>query len=311
MYTFFYGIKEESQIDVTELTLKYFTKNNVIRIPGNDPLRGLIFTDPVINKEKFFYVYSDNVLLYTADNKTELYIDMDLNEIFNKSNLTEKIKNIYPDPHEKLRSIHATMSFAFGKIEDEYPEQVLATEFLTGNETILELGANIGRNTLVMDYLTNKKGKIVTLESDEKTSYELEHNRRINKASFYIENAALSTTPLYQKEGEWITKKSDIPLDGYKLVNTTTFDKIEAKYSMKFDTLVVDCEGSMYYILQEMPEMLTNIKLIIIENDFNEIEHKQFVDSKFREYGLSPIYFEKGGWGPCFPFFYEVWKRIV
>ena len=71
----------------------------------------------------------------------------------------------------------------------------------------------------------------------------------------------------------------------------------------------MDCEGAFYYILQEMPDILQNIKLVIMENDYNTIEQKRFVDEKMRQNGLERVHWEAGGWGPCYPFFYEVWKR--
>lgn len=311
MYTYFYGTDQPHQrIEVTNLVLKTFRKGNIIRIPPSDHLRALIFSDPALGVLKHFYVVKENTVIYDADYNATVYIDLDTNEIYDQHNVIEKITNIYPNPHEKLQQIHNQLKFDFGHIRDEYPEQLLATQFLNGDETILELGANIGRNTLVMDHITGKRGKVVTLECDVTTAAQLDHNKFINNATFLIENSALSKTPVYQKEGDWTTIKSEKPIEGYKPVRTISYDEIERKFNVKFDTLVADCEGALYYILQEMPEMLQNINLIIIENDFNDIEHKHFIDTKFKEYGLKCIHFEEGGWGPCFPFFYQVWKRL-
>jgi hypothetical protein len=55
------------------------------------------------------------------------------------------------------------------------------------------------------------------------------------------------------------------------------------KYNIDFDTLVLDCEGAFYYILNDFPEILENIKTIFVENDYNDIEHKNFVDLKLKE----------------------------
>ena len=311
MFTYYYGTNQPNQrIEVTTQVLQIFRKENVIQIPGSDHLRALVFSDPAVGVLKFFYVVKDNIVVYCADHMTTVYIDIYTNEIHDQTTVTERILKIYPNPHNKLQQIHNQMRFDFGNIRDEYPEQVLATQFLNGDETILELGANIGRNTLVMDHLTGKRNRVVTLECDETTAKQLEHNKNINNATFLIENSALSDTPVYQKIGDWATVKSYAPIEGYRRVHTITFSDLEVKYNIKFDTLVADCEGALYYILQEMPDMLQNINTIIIENDFNDIEHKKFVDAKFKEYGLKCVHFEEGGWGPCFPFFYEVWKRV-
>ena len=59
----------------------------------------------------------------------------------------------------------------------------------------------------------------------------------------------------------------------------------------------------------DMPEVLNNINLIIIENDYWDINKKNFVDDKLLQNGFKVDYRKHGGWGPCFDKFFEVWKR--
>ena len=40
--------------------------------------------------------------------------------------------------------------------------------------------------------------------------------------------------------------------------------QLEKMVNQKFDVLVIDCEGAFYNILNDIPEILDNIKLIII-----------------------------------------------
>ena len=82
-----------------------------------------------------------------------------------------------------------------------------------------------------------------------------------------------------------------------------------SKYNIQFDTLVLDCEGAFYYILMDMPEILTNVNLIIMENDYNDITHKNYIDSVLKQHNFYVDYVEAGGWGCCYNNFYEVWKR--
>ena len=60
----------------------------------------------------------------------------------------------------------------------------------------------------------------------------------------------------------------------------------------------------------DMPEILNRIKLIIMENDYHDIKQKHTVDRILCEAGFERIYKEAGGWGPCYDFFYETWKRM-
>ena len=59
----------------------------------------------------------------------------------------------------------------------------------------------------------------------------------------------------------------------------------------------------------DMPDILNNINLIIMENDYYNIEHKKFVDSVLLQNNFVNVYKEGGGWGPCHNNFFEVWKK--
>ena len=79
--------------------------------------------------------------------------------------------------------------------------------------------------------------------------------------------------------------------------------------NIKFDTLVLDCEGAFYYILMDTPEILTNINLIIMENDYLDKSHKTYIDDILKNHQFNTIFTEGGGWGPCANNFYEVWAK--
>jgi FkbM family methyltransferase len=216
---------------------------------------------------------------------------------------------------EKLKNIHSNLKIGYGDFDDEYPEQLMSVRYLTGNEKVLEIGSNIGRNSLIIGHILSVKNNnnFVTLESDTDIAKIAEYNKNLNKMNFHIENAALSKRKLIQKG--WDTICSDNLLDGYKNVNTITYEELVNKYNIEFDTLILDCEGAFYYILTDMPEILNNIKLIIMENDYYDINHKNYIDSVLINNGFYVDYIEKGV--PLafqkFPDtcnnFYEVWKR--
>jgi hypothetical protein len=107
----------------------------------------------------------------------------------------------------------------------------------------------------------------------------------------------------------WDTLPSETLQEGFSWVNTMTLDEIQTKYQIVFDTLVLDCEGAFYYILMDMPEILANINLIIMENDYTDITRKQYVDEVLINNGFNRDYAEGGGWGPCTDYFFEVWKK--
>ena len=211
---------------------------------------------------------------------------------------------------QQLLAIQNTLRLDFGSFKDEFPEQRMAVRYLTGQEKVLEIGGNIGRNSLIIGRILNSRqnANFVTMECDDNIANQLAHNRDQNGLNFIIEPTALSKRNLIQKG--WDTIVSDTILPGYKPVATISWEQLVKKYQIQFDTLVLDCEGAFYYILQDMPEILDNIKLLIMENDYWEVANKEYVDDMLKSKGFRVDYREAGGWGPCQSRFFEVWKRI-
>jgi len=214
--------------------------------------------------------------------------------------------NIENNIDNKIKNIHNKLQIKYGNLQDELPEQKMAVRYLTGNEKVLEIGGNIGRNSLIIASIVDNNN-FVSLECDENIAEQLKENRDINNYTFHIESSALSKRKLIQKG--WDTKPSDVLVPGYTWVNTINLDELNSKYNIIFDTLVLDCEGAFYYILVDMPEILNNIQLIIMENDYYDISHKMFVDSVLKKYNFYNDYKEAGGWGCCYNNFFEVWKK--
>lgn len=60
-----------------------------------------------------------------------------------------------------------------------------------------------------------------------------------------------------------------------------------------------------------MPEILNNINLIIMENDYNDINHKKFINNILIENKFNRIYVEAVGSACCCSdCFFEVWRKI-
>ncbi len=298
----YYGTNEKC-VDVTNICYKNLLKNNIITIPSKESSRTFYFTDPVNGYlKKIFIVINDTINEY--DHLQTIKINLLDNTISLVSD--NEIDN-------KLNEIHSKLKINHGILNDEVPEQKMAVRYLKGTEKVLEIGANIGRNSLVIAQILNNTVpecdtyNFVTMECDNDISKQLKENRDLNNFHFKIETSALSKRKLIQRG--WDTIVSDELLDGFKAVNTITLKELKEKYNIPFDTLILDCEGALYYILMDMPEILDGIKLIIMENDYHEINKKIFVDEILKDRNFYRDYVEGGGWGPCANFFFEVWKR--
>jgi len=294
----FYGLKEK-HIDVTEICFTKLLYKNVIFIPSSDEIRASFFSDPIFGiKKKIFIKKEKNSNFIEYHDNIELKINITNYEI--------KEINVI-DLNNKLLEMQSKLKLKHGSFNDELPEQKMTVRYLTGNEKVLEIGGNIGRNSLIISSILTNKKNFVCLESDPYISMQLCENRDINGFDFFVENSALSNRKLIQKG--WKTIESDIVLTGYKKINTITLQELRKKYDIVFDTLILDCEGAFYYILIDMPNILDNINLIIMENDYSDISHKNYIDKTLKEQNFFLDYVESGGFGPCFNNFFEVWKR--
>lgn len=210
------------------------------------------------------------------------------------------------DAIDKLRIIHARLDFRHGSQQDEYPEQVLAAMFIGPGAKVLELGANIGRNSCVIASLLDNSANLVSVECDTLWAAMLRDNRDRNGLSFAIETAALSRRPLVQKG---MDTKPGPPELGWTPVDVITWPDLRAKHGVDFDTLVVDCEGALYGILCDEPGFLSCFHTVVVENDYTDPAHKQFCDAEFRRAGLECVCSANRYDG--MRDFYQVWKRAA
>lgn len=287
---FYYGTKE-TKINVTDLVFQKCLSNGVIFIPCGDLIRAMTFGDPMPGILKSFFV-NDREFKHFSN----IYISGE--QIFQIDQLPDGIQK---NPINVLADIHNSLNLKGGLMNDEYPEQLMAVKYIKSESKVLEIGANIGRNTLVIASILSDSSNLTTLECDPESFKILVENIRSNNFQVKAINAALSKKQLIQKG--WDTIISDTVPPGFKRV--PTIDYLDGT----FDTLVLDCEGAFYYILQDFPGILDGIRTIIMENDYWDITHKNYIDSILFQNGFWVDYSADGGWGPCKDFFYQVFTR--
>ena len=285
--------------DVTDIAReKCMIGTSRLIIPPEDYNRDQLFGDPWYGVVKQVIVESDagDEMVYGP----HVSIDVDVSKpLYNREDVAavqlSKIHRSYPH-------------FAGHLIHDELPEQLLAVMYIRPTDAVLELGANVGRNTLTISRLLNDSSRLVSLETIPDTCDILQKNKENYQLNFHIINAALSYRKLVQKNWLTVPCEDGVPL-GYTPVNTITFEEIQARFpSLEFTTLVADVEGALYYILQDNPTILQTMRTVILENDYPDIEQKNEVTRILQEQGFTRVYVQKGGWGPCYNEFYEVWE---
>lgn len=216
------------------------------------------------------------------------------------------------DYNHILLNIHNQITINYGSKTDEYPEQLMAVMYIKSTDCVLELGGNIGRNSCVISKILNNSDNLLVIETDPVNVVMLEENKNINSLNFKIERCAISKNPLIQQG--WVSKpiiNNIIPVD-WKIINNITWTDLKLKYNMNFNVLVADCEGALYYILKDEPIFLQGFKTIIIENDFIDIKHKEFVNEEFKKFNFKVVYSKpliNILSFPCSNYFYEVWQN--
>jgi hypothetical protein len=301
-----YGV-QNNYLDVTNVALRICVSNKILRIPPAEHSRVVIFGDPVFGTLKHICIEINNIKFLYMHGEP---ITVDLSGLYTlKSLLNEYDTMSFGDGVLKVQNMHTKLQFSGGNISEEFPEQVMATMYIQPDNKVLEIGSNLGRNTLIIASLLSDQNNFVTLECDPVSYDKLLINRDLNKYTFNAENSALSYRPLILCG--WDSKPYDgkeVP-DNYVKVNTITFGDLEEKYNIVFDTIVADCEGALYYILMDNDNVLDNINTIIMENDYHQLDHKTTVDSIMLSKGFKRVFVLGGGWGPCINNFYEVWKK--
>ena len=209
-----------------------------------------------------------------------------------------------------LGMVHSSVTLKHGSMLDELPEQEMAMAFLDGTERVLEIGGNVGRNSIVIDRMQRGRGgSLVVLESDPDVAAQLTENKLANGCAFEVVVGALSKGPVYQ-EG-WASVRADAPPSSrHRPVPTVDIARLGA--SRCFDALVADCEGALAQILDDYPELLDGVRTVVIENDFIDDTDKRRVHGLFASRGLSVVYQRGLFWGvrgEWIPDFYQVWAK--
>ena len=201
-----------------------------------------------------------------------------------------------------------------GDLNEEIIEQKMSFLYIQPDDVVLEIGGNIGRNSLMIASMLADTSKHVVFETDSSMIPFLKKNRDVNQAKFLIFSCALSNTPLMQKID--VTKPLEDPIpDGYHRVDTIRVDDFKrfcADQNIEFTVLIADCEGALAPILRGNPELMSDkIRTVCMENDYYDPEDEKFVRNLLIEKGFQCVYkaqVEFSVWG-IRDNFWETWKR--
>jgi len=253
---------------------------------------------PSFDKEAFGIRNIDKDYVF-QDNRFRSEIDNILSKL--KNNTIETPKQWYnnkgikiKNPNDRLNAFHKKLNIKYGDIKGEDVEQSLMLKYIENDDIVLELGGNIGRVSCLIASIIADDKNLLTFECNPKHYKEILENRNNNHFEFNIEDKAISENKLYQfgwntfteyERSKYNKKDQDLMFE----IKTITLSEIKKKYNLNFNTLVMDCEGAFYYIIQSFPEIMKGIKKIIVENDYPTWERKKFVDNIFKNEGFTLV----------------------
>jgi len=194
-YKIQYGAAD-TKIDVTSVVFQDCLGLNqeghlVATIPPNDTVRARLFgCDPVPGIVKNIYIYLNEKLVSVIDQANNYQILIFTN-----------IPRSVDEAERVLHEFHKRINLQFGLFRHEYPEQRMLCRFLPSNASVLEIGTNIGRSSLIISSLLDDDTRFVTLEADARTCDLARTNRDTNNMNFHILNKVLSTDPDDEWEG--------------------------------------------------------------------------------------------------------------
>ena len=169
----------------------------------------------------------------------------------------------------------------------EKDEQDIAKQYIEPHNVVLELGARYGTVSCAINKLLNNKSNQVVIEPDEKVWNALEKNKNHNNCEFHIIKGFVSNKNFSLSNNDYsssATESVESSIKSYKL------EDIESQYNLKFDTLVVDCEGCLETFFDEYPHMYVQLKNITFEEDQSHKCNYEKIKQKLVENGFTKVY---------------------
>jgi FkbM family methyltransferase len=185
----------------------------------------------------------------------------------------------FKDTNLTLDKIHKILKIKFGSFKKELPEQQMIYKHIKPTSKILELGPNIGRSSLIANYILKDKTQHLCIETIKETCSKLKENRDLNNMKFHIFEGAISNKPLYQKGWRCTDKYNK----DYTKVTTKKLKDIIDIYKIDFNTIIADCEGCLVPVLRANEWFLDKINLIILEHDFDNNDDLKWFKNKMKD----------------------------
>jgi FkbM family methyltransferase len=152
----------------------------------------------------------------------------------------------------------------------ERDEQITVLKHVNKNDKVLELGARYGTVTALLIDCTGSEMNVVSIEPDKSVFTCLQNNLKNNKfKSPQLFNGVVGSKKMKMSEHSGYGTQT-VDCSGNTCdVENLTYDEIQERYNITFDTIVADCEGCLPDVINHI-EDFSFIKKIIFEKDYDD-----------------------------------------
>ena len=165
----------------------------------------------------------------------------------------------------------------------EHIEQELAQKYIKEHHKVLELGARYGSVSIITNKIVSDKKSHYVVEPDKVVWDCLEKNMKNNGCEFNIIKGVIGKNK-YKLEGNGYARKSVIDCS-YGKSQIDNYDLPD----IKFNALIVDCEGYFEIFYNENKELFTELELIIYECDEPQSCNYEYLLTEFKKLNFKVI----------------------
>ncbi|KAH8053604.1 hypothetical protein JL722_9449 [Aureococcus anophagefferens] len=152
--------------------------------------------------------------------------------------------------------------------EVELPEHFLVRKHLPRNATVLEFGGRFGTTTCQIAEVQGNSGRLAVVEPDEGVWAHLEANLRKNDCAATVVKGVVGSGGM-KVMGRGYGGR--VVPDAAASHNAVAYLDLERSAGFSFDTLLVDCEGCMRFMRDQLDPVIISgqIRQILLEEDMS------------------------------------------
>lgn len=148
----------------------------------------------------------------------------------------------------------------------EAPEHYLVRKYIGPTSTVLELGARYGTTTCEIAMRQLNSGRLVSVDPDYRVWDAFRKNTMNHQCQNHLIQGVVGQQERRIQRGRTYGTRS-VGVSKSMEGEAITFEDIQKRFKLIFDTMLIDCEGCINIFFDENPGALDGIQTILLEAD--------------------------------------------